>query len=416
MLIVLLTFLNRDFLCNHLAKGTKTMNRPTTIFRITVFVCLSYCSQSFGSENISETMIPETLSPGVTHLLELVDPDKQVDFDSKRVAEILNFIEIPKQQNVIYYADEKIGSPSAYYDFDVHRSLEDILKYAFNPGIPAIAMTPSSTRLAHWQPDGSGGQAYYRLWKEVARLRHPIVIKGSELIENTPDTFSGAYYKYDLYRTVVLFKYRHRNVLISISKQKDVSQVGHKGYVLGPDENWDYFYTGKPGLTISGLGWVRSYMYDSYGISIYYEIDAQFPKVRCATFRWVRAGWSGFNVVKPFHIYKGSLRFATAFKEIMESTHLPGVDVLVNAFSKIMNLSVEKLKEKVKLYVDILEKRYNKVPSKSVKWSPKIFEDKLLWQEMSKEEMQSALVVEYMKYVLGKTNIREVGALISLPN
>jgi hypothetical protein len=34
---------------------------------------------------------------------------------------------------------------------------------------------------------------------------------------------------------------------------------------------------------------------------------------------------------------------------------------------------------------------------------------------MSKEEMQSALVVEYMKYVLGKTNIREVGALISLP-
>ena len=393
----------------------RIMKRPAKLFQITVFVCLSFWSQAFGGENFSETMIPEMLSPGLTHLLELVDPDKQVDFDAKKVAEILNFIEIPKQQNVLYYADEKIGSPSAYYDFDVHRSLEDILKYAFNPDIPAIAMTPSSTRLAHWQLDGSGGQAYSGLWKELTGLKHPIVMKGSELLENTPDTFSGAYYKYDLYRTLVLFKYRHRNVLISISKQKDVSQVGHKGYLLGPDENWDYFYSGKPGLTISGLGWVRSYMYDSYGISIYYEIDAQFPTVRCATFRWVRAGWSRLNVVKPFHIYKGSLRFAAAFKEIMESTYLPDVDTLTDTFLKMMNLPVEELKDKMKLYVDILEKRYSQVSSNSVKWSPNIFEDKLQWLEMSKEEMYSVLVVEYMKYVLGKTNIREVGDLLSLP-
>ena len=392
------------------------MNRSATIFQITVLICLSYCSLALGSENFSETKIPETLSPGLTHLLELVNPDKQVDFDSRKVAEILDFIEIPKQQHVLYYADQKTGSPSAYYDFDVHRNLEDILKYAFNPEIPAIALTPSSTRRAGWLEAGNQGQKLPKLWQELPRLNRPIVVKGSELVENTPDTFSGAYYKYDLYRTVVLFKHRHRNVLISISKQKDVSQVGHKGYVLGPDESWDYFYSGKPGLTINGLGWVRSYMYDSYGISIYYEIDAQLPTVRCATFRWVRAGWSKFNVVKRFHIYKGSLRFAAAFKEILESTHLPDADILTGAFSKMMNLSAEELKDKMKLYVDILKKRYSRVSSNSVKWSPKIFEDKLQWLKMSKEEMQSALVVEYMKYVLGKTDIREVGALFSLPN
>jgi hypothetical protein len=81
-----------------------------------------------------------------------------------------------------------------------------------------------------------------------------------------------------------------------------------------------------------------------------------------------------------------------------------------------MNLSAEELKDKMKLYVDILKKRYSRVSSNSVKWSPKIFEDELQWLKMSKEEMQSALVVEYMKYVLGKTDIREVGALLSLPN
>jgi hypothetical protein len=400
MLIVLLMFLNLNFPSSHPAKDLKKLNRPATIFRITVFICLTYCSQAFGSENFSETKIPETLSPGLTHLLELVDPDKQVDFDSRRVAEVLSFIEKPKQQHALYYADKKTGSPSAYNDFDVHRSLEDILKYAFNPDIPAIAMSPSSNRLAHWRDAGNQNQTLSRLWQKLAKLNHPMVIKGSELLENTPDTFSGAYYKYDLYRTVILFKYRHRNVLISISKQKDVSHVGHKGYMLGPDKNWDYFYSGKPGLTINGLGWVRSYVYDSYGISIYYEIDAQLPKVRCATFRWVRAGWSKFNVVK----------------EIMESTHLPDVDTLGAAFSKIMNLSVEELKDKMKLYVDILKQRYGRVPLKSVKWSPKIFEGKMQWLEMSKEEMRSALVVEYMKYVLGKTDIRDVGALLSLPN
>ena len=197
------------------------MKRLATIFGIIVFVCLIFYSQCFGSENLSEIMIPEALTPGLIHLLDLVDAGRRVDFDSKRVAEVLNFIEIPKQKHVIYYADERTGAPSAYYDFDVHRNLEDIIKYAFNPDIPAIAMTPSSTRLARWQPDGKGVQTYSGLWKELAELKRPIVIKGSELLENTPDTFSGAYYKYDLYRTLVLFKDRHRNVLISISKQKN---------------------------------------------------------------------------------------------------------------------------------------------------------------------------------------------------
>ena len=122
--------------------------------------------------------------------------------------------------------------------------------------------------------------------------------------------FSGAYYKYDMYRTLVLFTYEKRKVLISISKQKDVSQVGNKGYILGSDDNWDYFYSGKPGLTIPGLGWVRSYMYDSYGINVYYQIDENNPVVRCATLRWIKAGWAKINVVKSHHIHAGLKRFA----------------------------------------------------------------------------------------------------------
>jgi hypothetical protein len=83
----------------------------------------------------------------------------------------------------------------------------------------------------------------------------------------------------------------------------DVSDVGKKGYVMGTDDDWDYFYSGKPGLTIPALGWVKSYMYGSSGINIYEEIDPQAGKVRCAVFKWLRAGWSGVNMVRRVYIF-----------------------------------------------------------------------------------------------------------------
>ena len=45
-------------------------------------------------------------------------------------------------------------------------------------------------------------------------------------LEITPETHSGAYYAYNLHQTVILFKYRQRNILVTVSKQVDVSTVG----------------------------------------------------------------------------------------------------------------------------------------------------------------------------------------------
>ncbi|MBW2408631.1 MAG: hypothetical protein JRF72_02460 [Deltaproteobacteria bacterium] len=281
------------------------------------FVTIS--TPAYAGQKLTQSKLPDSLTPGLQLLLALVDPRQQQQFDSAQITEILKFIEISNNPNVLYYADKQTGFPSAYYEFDVRRRLAGILKYAFNPDIPRLVTMPSSNRLSYWQQVENNGHTLPKLWEKTADLKTPIVIRGIEVVENTPDTFSGAYYKYDLYRALVLFRYGHRNVLISISKQKDVSDVGHKGFVLGPDENWDYIYTGKPGLTITGLGWVRSHMYDSYGISVYYELDPGAPMVRCAAFKWVRAGWSRINVVKKSHIYEGILRFSNSYKAILES-------------------------------------------------------------------------------------------------
>jgi hypothetical protein len=202
-------------------------------------------------------------------------------------------------------------------------------------------------------------------------------------------------------------------VLISISKQKGKSDVGKKGYVLGADDNWDYFYSGKPGLTMPGLGWVRSHMYDSYGINIYYEIDPDAPWVRCAAFKWVQAGWSKINVVKKHHIHNGIKRFAKSFKQIMEYPSLPGIDAFGDAYSKINAMTVDELKERIKIYLDILENRYGHNYRPPRAWSPQVLKDRSPWFQMSREAMQSVLMVEFMKQAMGKSDANAVVALLN---
>ena len=389
------------------------MKKVQLILIISLCVGFFVSAPTYAGQKLTQSKLPDSLTPGLQHLLALADPRQQQRFDSAQITEILKFIEISNNPNVLYYADKQTGSPSAYYEFDVRRSLTDILKYAFNPDIPRLVTMPSSNRLSYWQQVENNGHSLPKLWEKTADLETPIVIRGIEVVENTPDTFSGAYYKYDLYRTLVLFRYGQRNVLISISKQKDVSDVGYKGFVLGPDENWDYVYTRKPGLTITGLGWVRSYMYDSFGISVYYELDHAAPMVRCAAFKWVRAGWSRINVVKKSHIYDGILRFSKSYKEILESAHLPDADALAGYYAKVRALDTERLRDRIADYPRILKNRYSPLPPPGAKWEPEIFNHREYWANLSKEEMQSLIMLEYMKLMLGKTSMDEVAKLIT---
>ena len=367
-----------------------------------------------GAEPLTKIQVPASLSPGLMHLLNLADPEKQQAFQPDKIKKLLEFVEEPKDPDALYFADPKLGSPSAYYDFDVRQRFDHMLKYAFNPNVPLHLTTPSSIRLSHWKPVKGLGDQLPVLWKMIDEMEAPILVKGLEFVENTPDVFSGAYYSYHLYRTLIMFKTNNRKVIISISKQKGISDVGKKGYVLGSDDNWDYFYSGKPGLAKPGLGWVRSHMYDSYGINIYYEIDAHAPLLRCAAFKWVRAGWSNINVVKKHHIHNGIKRFAKSFKQIMEYRSLPSIEAFGDALSKINAMTADELKEKIKIYLDILENRYGRDYRPPRAWSPQVFKDRSPWLQMTTEAMQSVLMVEYMKHAMGKSDANVVLALLDL--
>ena len=381
---------------------------------LVIFILLITAATSSGEDSRTETKIPDRLAPQLLHLLNLADPHRQESFDPEKIQDLLDYIEKPKDTHALNFVAPQLGSPSGYYEFDLRQNFAHILKYAFNPDVPGYLMMPSTFRLSHWKPVQGSGDQLPALWNIIDTLDEPITLKGLEFVENTPDIASGAYYSYHLYRTLILFKYKNRKVIISISKQKDRSDVGKKGYVLGSDDNWDYFYSGKPGLTVPGLGWVRSYMYASSGINIYYEIDPYAPLLRCGTFKWLRAGWSKINAAKNHHIHNGMKRFAKSFKEIMENPSLPGIDAFSDAYSKINAMSENELRAGIKVYLNTLENRYGRDYRPARTWSPKIFKDKSPWFQMSMEAKQSLLMMEYMKFAIGKVDAKGVVAHLDL--
>jgi hypothetical protein len=395
-------------------KPFKRCNPPFFIFILISVIYLILAAWSEADANPMEVKIPQALYPELHHFLDLVDPAKKVSFDPKMVDRIMNFIEGPKNDAAQYDADEVLGIPSAYYQFDIRKALREIAEYSFNPDIPSIATMPTSARMFHWLDERGHRRSTPRVGRYLEDLDAPMVVKGLQYVENTPDTNSGAYYAYNLHQTLIVFKYRQRNVLITISRQTDVSTVGKKGYVLGTDDDWDYFYTGNKGLTLPALGWVRSYMYDSRAVIVYDEIEKDRPIVRCAMFKWLRAGWSGINMVRRKHILNGLKRFAKPFKAIMEYPLLPPAKTLASDFKRIRRFSDSTLRSKMEIYSNILKKRYNSRKQHAKKLPSNLFDNQNHWSGMSNAEMQSTLVVEYMKSVMGKTNADETRELFKM--
>jgi hypothetical protein len=355
-----------------------------------------------GGTGLSETRIPDALSSGLDHLLGLVFPQKHGTLSPPVIGEVLDFVASPPNPSSLFYADKRLGAASAYHTFDVRSDLGRILRCAYNPNIPSYAFTPSSLRFSRWVEEGPGKEARTRFWKARSSPEYPLLIRGTEREENTPDLFTGSYYRYDLHRTLILCRHKGQNVFISLAKQKGPSEAGRKGLVLGADRDWNYLYSGEEGINIRGLGWVRAYLYDSFSISVFYEVETDNPLVRCGIFKWVRAGWAGMNLAEKRHIRKGLERYARDFKTIMESPRLPGAEELIRVFSAIKGLSSSALREKSRHFIGLLANRYEEDETFHTNGFSELCKGGGYLDRMTGEEMQALLVRETMKDLLGR--------------
>ncbi len=358
--------------------------------------------------------VSESVNPGLNFLLSMAESGHSQTFDSSMVENIIEFVRMPKTNADFFYPVNRSSISSAYHEFTIHKGLKHILDIGFNPNIPPFVLSPSSVRLAYWTEVNGKNQLIPDLASKLAGLDHPVVVTGVEHEEITPDLNTGAYYGYDLNRILILMKYQGRPALISVSKQKNISDVGKKGAVLGKDGNWDYFYSGQNGLNKPGLGWVNSYMYDSYTVSVFIEQDGTGPsRVRCGVFKWLRAGWADMNMVQNQHIYKGLQRYSETVKEVLEHPYLPAADKMAEIFSVIKTFTADELRDKVKKYITQLSHKYRDNTSSGGKLIAETMKDSSYLSQLSQYQMQSVLAVEYIKFMIGKYSIQDVAYIIS---
>lgn len=380
-----------------------------------VSLVMSFGHSAWGE--MKEVMIPETILEEIHYLLSFVGPEgaEPTQFSVERIKNVLHFMTTPKRDDILYHADRLNGAPSAYYQFDIQRNLASILRLNHNPDIPAVLTAPSTIRMSKWTKIDGKNQPLPRFWEFLSDLESPRILKGVEHIVNSPDTNSGTYYEYDLNKTLILSKYRGRNLFIITSKQDGVSDVGRQGIIVGSDENWDYLYSDKPGLSKSGLKWIHSHMYDSYSVTFYYEIDASRPLVRFASFKWVRAGWGEINFVRRTHIYNGFIRFSNVLREILESPAMPDASSLAQTCKNIKNLPDGKLREIVKAYLDSIENRCLETDLLSENQAQKLFKKQNYLISLNREEMEAVVFLLYLKKLLGKNENGESGRFPLVP-
>ncbi|MBE9536959.1 MAG: hypothetical protein IMF07_07230 [Proteobacteria bacterium] len=345
-----------------------------------------------------EQRVPGIVEPSIDYLSNLVPLKPEGSFEVDKIVPLIEFVAAEKNAEMLH-AGQRDGANSAYYEFDIESSLYKILHYAFNPDIPTQVFRPSSLRSSYWTNNKGLMPA---LWEKLDLLENPLVFSGVEREVITPDTNTGAYYQYDQDKTLLLFKYKGKNAFAVLSRQKGESGVGRKGVVIGPDKDWNYFYSGKKGLTKKGLGWVKSRMYNSFSISLFYEKGEINGKVRCATFSWMSAGWSGINMVKTKHILKGIKRYASDFEFIMESPSLPSAEDLAAKLSELKALSHEERRMRLAPMLSFFLKESDRGKSLARPAFAKLVKKGEYFARMSDEQVESALFTEEMKCILDK--------------
>jgi len=392
--------------------------RKFLFYRIAVLLLLLMPVCSYATEGGTEKEVDASLRKELAYLLSFVGSDAagSETFQVDRISALMKFVTGAKDPHVLYHAGAFKGAPSAYHEFDIHRPLSQILQLTYSPEIPTVVTMPASIRLSHWTDIDTPEHSLPKLWETLPVPKEPQLFTGVEHIVNSPDQHSGAYFEYDLYRTLILMKHEGHPVLISLSKQKDVSDVGKKGVIVGADDNWDYLYTGQAGVNYAGLGWVKSYMYDSYSVSFYIETDAALPTVRFGVFKWMRAGWAGINLARPPHISRGLERFAKSFKTVLENPRLDDVAAVSRDFANIKSLSIEEQQKIIAEYLTEIEKKCRLERQLSEDQLKNLFKDRHYLNGLTEEERQSLIALALVKNLLGNAPNRELTYLQSKPN
>ncbi|WP_239061079.1 hypothetical protein [Desulfovibrio sp. JC022] len=358
------------------------------------------CSTSFGDKDKDKKVtLPKQVDAGLDYLFDFM-AGKGSSLDAAKINALIKYVDDAPATDKIIKLPKRDSSNGAAMRMQVNAGLKRILEYTYNPEIPNYALYPSVIRISGWHPDSQFYTEKAQPWKYIDDCDIPKVWRGKEFEVNTPDSFGGAYYRYDLNRLLVLLKFEGRDVFLSVSKQLDKSSVGMKGLVVD-DSQWNYFYSGIPGLTTGGMGWMDTFMYGSMAVNLYVQDKNNPEQTVCYLFKWLRAGWAGLNVVRPKHIFEGSQRFGRAFLALMESNDLPEPAAFAEKVKEIEGMSDQDIDHYISEYSKQIEHMAAEHPVLSDEF-PEVYEHGKYADKFTREERIGVLVKEYVKQAMGK--------------
>lgn len=382
----------------------RTLSRAVAIIMVALVPFLfmaanAECSSTFDEKKDKKIALPKQVDAGLNYLFDFM-AGQESNLDASKINGLIKYVDDTPETDKIIKLPKRNSANGAAMRMQVHADLKRILEYTYNPEIPNYAIYPSVIRVSGWSPDSQFYVEKAQPWKYLGNCDTPKVWRGQEFEVNTPDSFGGAYYRYDLNRLLVLLKYDNRDVFISVSKQLDKSSVGMKGLVVD-DNQWNYFYSGIPGLTSGGMGWMDTFMYDSMSVNLYVQDKNDPGQTVSYLFKWLRAGWAGLNVVRPKHIFEGSQRFGRAFTALMESRDLPEPAVFAAKVREIEALPKQEMDHYISEYSKQVETFASKHPVLSDEF-PEVYENGKYADKFTREERVGVLVKEYVKQAMGK--------------
>jgi hypothetical protein len=376
--------------------------------RVTAFATVAMLVTMNGLTMASDRplILPLDVNTALHALLDLVDKDDVHGIDNQQIESLAGFLETAKLDEDFYSANASFDAPSAFHQFVVDEGLQRIIDYTLDANIPSFFFWPTSLRTTRWiRVDGGDGQ-FERLRSASRELDESFLLRGAEHVTITPDQHTGAYFTYDVDKLVIISPCKQGQVMISIYKQQAPSAVGRRGWVLGEDDEWSYLYTKDKGLNVKGLGWADTYMYDSFGLTIYYQPAMETPMVIAGVFSWVNAGWAHINMVKSRHIHDGLVRVSHAFTQVMENPNLPEPAKLAATFSKSKDLPTRVLKKYAGKYLTGLKAR---VASSAEVWQAvaEDFDSRTLLEQMNRDELYAVLALDYLKKLLDRNPVMD---------
>lgn len=371
--------------------------------KIRFFVCVSAClfvlclAVSPGYALTVEGKVPQDVEALVAALLESAKkntPPPSVE----QLAPFLQYVQ--KNRSATQELEKRDPGLGVYSSGSMNMPLQRLVRYSFDPTIPGESLYPTAARRNFWMPESELVSKNIKLWEKMGSA-DTLVVHGREYEEVTPDASSGCHYFYYLNRMVMLFMYEGQQYVLAVSRQEAPSSIGRRGFILGDDNNWDYVYTNKNGTNLSMVGWADTFMYDSATIAVYFSDAANPQKTEYAYFKWVKAGWSGLNVVEREHIAVGTERFLASFKRILEHPALPKPEEISAAYGALQAKDDASLRAMLAPYAKALEAKAKEFSVTREKDFQAVLKDGKYAESMARQELVSELLKQHMRRVLG---------------